>query len=54
MKKFNKDTIIEIIGAIILLALIVGIVSCNAMCPYDPNKPDFPLLPNEALSQAQT
>lgn len=40
MKKPNKDTLIEIIGAIILLALIGGIVSCNTVCPYDPNKPE--------------
>lgn len=54
MKKPNKDTLIEIIGAIILLALIGGIVSCNTVCPYDPNKPDFPMGPNDTLSQAQT
>lgn len=38
MKKPNKDTIIEIIGAIILLALIGGIVSCNTVCSYDPSQ----------------
>ena len=32
MKKPNKDTLIEIIGAIILLALIGGIISCNTVC----------------------
>lgn len=56
MKKPNKETLIEIIGAIILLALIGGIISCNTACPYDPNKNKylFPLLPNESLSQPQT
>lgn len=39
MKKPNKETLIEIIGAIILLALIGGIVSCNMAFPYDPNRP---------------
>ncbi|MDE7397935.1 MAG: hypothetical protein K2N06_00250 [Oscillospiraceae bacterium] len=52
MKKFNKDTIIEIIGAIILLALISGIVSCNIVCPYDPNNPREPIF-NDYPSQAQ-
>lgn len=49
MKKPNKDTLIEIIGAIILLALIGGIVSCNTVCPYDPNKPK-PRDPNDCDS----
>ncbi|MDE7397934.1 MAG: hypothetical protein K2N06_00245 [Oscillospiraceae bacterium] len=31
MKKPSKDTLIEIMGAIILLALIGGIVSCNTV-----------------------
>lgn len=38
MKKFNKEMLIEIIGAIILLALIGGIVSCNTVCKYDPSQ----------------
>lgn len=55
MKKPNKDTLIEIIGAIILLALIGGIISCNTVCPYNPNKPNFlPPDSNWALSQTQT
>lgn len=37
MKKFNKEMLIEIIGAVILLALIGGIVSCNTVCSYDPS-----------------
>lgn len=53
MKKFNKEMLIEIIGAIIFLALISGIVSCNIVRPYDPNRPK-PQDPNEHLSQVQT
>lgn len=45
MKKPNKDTLIEIIGAIILLALIGGIISCNTVCSYDPSR-DSNAVPN--------
>lgn len=37
MKKFNKETLIEIIGVIIFLALIGGIISYNVVCSYDPS-----------------
>lgn len=42
MKKPNKDTLIEIIGAIILLALIGGIISCNTVGSCAPNKGSLP------------
>lgn len=50
MKKFNKDTIIEIIGAIILLALIGGIVCCNTVGSCASGKEHLPTDDNYALS----
>lgn len=49
MKKNNKETLIEIIGAVILLALIGGIVSCNTVYPYNPNRSSH-LGSNDTLS----
>ena len=51
MKKPNKDTLIEIIGAIILLALIGGIVCCNTVGCNTDTGPNYD---NWALSQDQT
>lgn len=41
MKKFNKEMLIEIIGAIILLALIGGIVCCNTFEPESSSVPVY-------------
>lgn len=44
MKKFNKEMLIEIIGAIVLLALIGGTVACIT---YEP--PESPSIPPESV-----
>lgn len=40
MKKFNKEMLIEIIGAIILLAVIGGIIVLNVAHSYNNNDSD--------------
>ncbi|MBD5112558.1 MAG: hypothetical protein HDT42_08535 [Ruminococcaceae bacterium] len=45
MKKPNKEMLIEIIGAIILLALIGGTVACII---YEP--PESPMIPTNGVS----
>ena len=53
MKKPSKDTLIEIIGAIILLALIGGIVSCNTVCSYDSSSDLNGGVPDATLSRTR-
>ena len=50
MKKPNKDTLIEIIGAIVLLALIGGTVACITYEP--PESPSIPpqIVPDYTIS----
>ncbi|MBD5112561.1 MAG: hypothetical protein HDT42_08550 [Ruminococcaceae bacterium] len=50
MKKFNKEMLIEIIGAIILLALIGGTVACIIYEP--PESPNIPpqIVPDYTIS----
>lgn len=50
MKKFNKDTLIEIIGALVLLAIIGGTVACITYEPPQSSRIPLNDVPDYTLS----